>query len=616
MTRRTLGKFALDVLLWTSATPLAFFTRFDWATPPEMYPRIWIATAAMFVLKAAAEFGAGLHRQAWRRIAFRDLSAVTRAIFAVLLLELALLFLEGGHLHVPRSVPLIDAFFGGVLLIGLRVLARFLQERRRGRAVPAEAHRRVLVVGAGEAGALIVREMLRHPETGLEPIGFVDDDPNKLRQRIASVPVLGRLADLEDLIAEHRADEVLIAIPSQGGNLVRDVVRRTAQVRPPVRHRIIPGVFEVLSGGVSVDRIRNVEVEDLLGRPPVKLDLSAIGSLIEGKTVLVTGAGGSIGSELVRQICRFHPGRLVFLGRGENSIYQLERELQRDWPEVGYRSYIGDVRDRRRVDTVFSAEAPQVAFHAAAHKHVPLMEANAGEAILNNVVGTKNVAEAALASGTKHFVNISTDKAVNPSSIMGASKRMAEYLVHHVADRTRDGQVFVSVRFGNVLGSRGSVIPLFQEQIRNGGPVTVTHPDMKRYFMTIPEASQLVLQAVGLGRNGETYILDMGEPVKILDVARDLIRLSGFEPDVDIHVAVSGPRPGEKLFEELMTAGEREAVTSHQRIFVARRPQMDPAGLERTVASLVDAAMRDDAAAIRLTLNEYVEGCTCDPALP
>ena len=392
--------------------------------------------------------------------------------------------------------------------------------------------------------------------------------------------------------------------------LARQVIDQVRKARPNLTYKIIPGMYEVLSGRVDLRRIREVDIDDLLGREPVQLDTDSILGYLRGKRVMITGAGGSIGSELVRQICRFHPAELILFGHGENSIYALERELDRDWPEIRYHGVIGAIQNGARLNYVFTRYRPDVVFHAAAHKHVPLMEENPEEAIFNNVVGSRNLIQLALKHGVSHFVNISTDKAVNPTSVMGASKRMVEYLVQDAARDAGPEQTFVSVRFGNVLGSRGSVIPIFKSQIQAGGPVTITHPDMVRYFMTIPEAAQLVLQASGHGHNGEVYILDMGEPVKIVDLARDLIRLSGLRPDIDIPIRFTGMRPGERLVEELMTDREERSETPHQKIFVALAEPVDRDGLYAAVDALQAAAMRSDHVRIRALLEDFLEGCT------
>jgi len=610
--RNKLFKLALDSLAWLIATPLAFFIKYDWSVPSDAALPLVVATAGLFALKLASSLFFGLYRRSWAKVAFRELGDIVRAVVGVAVLGSLLLLWLGPLLGIPRSIALIDGLITLFLMTGIRAAARYRHEAKLGDHAHPEKHKSVLVVGAGEAGSLIVREMLRHPEMGLHPVGFLDDDLQKVGYRIATVPVLGTTRDINKVVQKHDVDEVLIAIPSSDGRVVREIVGRIEGVRAGLTYRIIPGVYELLSGQVGISRIREVQIEDLLRRPPVELDTEAISSYITGKVVMITGAGGSIGSELVRQICRFRPKELILFGRGENSIYGLERELDRDWPDVPYQSVIAAVQNIVRLDYVFRRYRPQVIFHAAAHKHVPLMELNPEEAVFNNIIGSQNLVKLSLKYGVTHFVNISTDKAVNPTSVMGATKRMVERIVQSAALRASPEQVFVSVRFGNVLGSRGSVIPLFKQQILTGGPVTVTHPDMTRYFMTIPEAAQLVMQAAGQGANGEIYILDMGEPVRIVDLARDLIKLSGFEPEVDIPIVFSGVRPGEKLYEELMTSEEKGAATAHEKIFVARPSPLEVENLERTVQALQEAALRSDHGTIRRRLKAYISGSQLD----
>jgi FlaA1/EpsC-like NDP-sugar epimerase len=451
-----------------------------------------------------------------------------------------------------------------------------------------------------------VRELLRHPESGLIPVGFLDDEPVKRAQQFMGLPVLGVIDALPRVAADQSIDEVLIAMPSAPGRIVRRVVELARGAN--LRYRIIPGIHEILSGQVALSQIRDVSLEDLLRREAVKLETGAIAQYLEGRTVLVTGAGGSIGSEIVRQVARFKPRRVILFGRGENSIFTIEQELKRTWPELEYVLVIGDVRDRAKLADVFGRFAPNVVFHAAAHKHVYLMEQNPDEAILNNVFGSRNIVELCLEFGVERLVNISTDKAVNPTSVMGASKRMAEYIVERGARLAKPGQAFSSVRFGNVLGSRGSVIPKFQQQIRDGGPVTVTDPAMIRYFMLIPEAAQLVLQAGGLPENGAVYVLDMGEPVKIVDLARDVIRLSGFEVGRDIEIVFTGAVPGEKLYEELLTSDEGTQASKYEKIFVAQQGSVSDAHLEATLERLRQLAVARDGNAIRQVLLEFIPG--------
>jgi len=605
-------KVVLDALGWLLATPLAFLIRYDWTLPPSSWRAVGIATLGLFVLKVGAAQVFGLYRRSWSRVAFRDLGDLLRAVASVALIGSALLLWLGPVTGIPRSIALLDGLLTLFIMSGVRASARYRHEAQLGQPSSSGRRKSVLVIGAGEAGTLVVREMLRHPEMGLRPVGFLDDDPKKVGYRIATVPVLGTTEDINRVVQRYKVDEVLIALPSSDGRVVREIVGRIEGAKTGLKYRIMPGVYELLSGQVGISRIREVQIEDLLRRPPVELDTAAISNYITDQVVMVTGAGGSIGSELVRQICRFRPKELILFGRGENSIYTLERELDRDWPDIPYHSVIAGVQHIVRLDYVFRRYRPQVVFHAAAHKHVPLMELNPEEAVFNNIIGSRNLVTLALKYGISHFVNISTDKAVNPTSVMGASKRMVERIVQSAALRARPDQVFVSVRFGNVLGSRGSVIPVFKRQILAGGPVTVTHPDMTRYFMTIPEASQLVMQAAGQGSNGEIYILDMGEPVRIVDLAKDLIKLSGFEPDVDIPIAFSGVRPGEKLYEELMTNEEKGGVTPHEKIFVAQPSPLELESLDRTVQALQEAALRSDHATIRRQLKAYISGSMLD----
>jgi FlaA1/EpsC-like NDP-sugar epimerase len=434
---------------------------------------------------------------------------------------------------------------------------------------------------------MIVKELMGHPTLGLNPIGFVDDDRSKHGHRMCDLPVLGSLASIPDLVLTHEIDEVVIAMPRAPGAVVRQVVRAALEVG--VKTRTVPGMFDIISGRVSVASLRQVEIQDLLRREPIQTDLEQVRSLATGETVLVTGAGGSIGSELCRQLARLEPAQVVLLGHGENSIFDILAELTDRFPTLTAVPVIADVRDRERLRQVFGQYRPYSVFHAAAHKHVPLMEGNIAEAVTNNVLGTKNVAELSAEFGVEHLVMISTDKAVRPTNIMGATKRVAEQIVQEIAEAHE--RKFVAVRFGNVLGSRGSVVPTFLRQIQSGGPVTVTHPEMRRYFMTIPEAVQLVLQAGAIGRGGEVFVLDMGEPVKVLDLATDLIRLSGLEVGTDIEIRFSGTRPGEKLYEELFFDSESAVATDHPKVLRARNGVL-PLGLSTVVDVLVEGAQK------------------------
>jgi FlaA1/EpsC-like NDP-sugar epimerase len=449
---------------------------------------------------------------------------------------------------------------------------------------------------------MIVREIRANPHLRLAPVAFADDDPSKTGQRIYDVPVLGTRDQLDVIVQQQEIDQVIIAMPTAPGRVIREIVARCRQIDVPVR--TIPGLYEILGDSVKVSQIREVQLEDLLRREPAAIDLEEVGQYLSGARVLVTGAGGSIGSELCRQIARFEPERLVLFELAENNLYQVHRELTTHFPTLPIAPIVGDVQDRSKVEVVFSQQQPQVVFHAAAHKHVPLMESNVDEVVANNIFGTRNVLEASIHHGVNRFVFISTDKAVNPKSTMGASKRIAELLVQGAAPR--NSSAFVAVRFGNVLGSSGSVVPLFKEQIAAGGPITVTHPDVQRYFMTIPEAVSLIIQAAAMGRGGEIFVLDMGEPVKINDLAMDMIRLSGFEPGQDIEIVFTGLRPGEKLREELFTVQEKPQRTKHPQILVAQGDCYDSEELQRDLAELESLVQKRDAVSIKTKLKEIV----------
>ena len=598
-------KLTLDIVLAAAASWGAFAMRLGLPIP-ALYRRSEVFYILLSLgLKIVVNLAFRLNKQSWRNIGVRDLTTIGRAVVTFALLMATLSFLLGDYYRIPRSIPLIDALLLLTAWGGARLALRVFSEGRI-RKLGVGRNKRVLVVGAGDAGTMIVREMLRHPESGLVPVGFLDDDPGKRNATFLGYPVFGSVDQLGSVARSQGVDEILIAIPSVQGDAIRSILETARKAGVPAR--IIPGIWEVLSGKVSISSIRDVEVEDLLNRDPVRLDLDEIAGYITGRVVLVTGAGGSIGSEIVRQILPFDPRHIILLGRGENSLFQIEQELRNIHHVRNITTVVADVRNRERLRRIFETHSPKVVFHAAAHKHVPLMEENPEEAILNNVFGTRNLAELALEHTVEVFINISTDKAVNPTSVMGASKRVAEMIVRSAAEKALPGSAFVSVRFGNVLGSRGSVIPTFKEQIRRGGPVTVTHPEMTRYFMTIPEAAQLVLQAGGMKRNGSVFVLDMGQPVKIIDLASDLIRLSGFEPGTDIDIVFSGIRPGEKLFEELLTAEEGTEASRFKKIFVARNNGL-PAALPELLEELRQAAEEENGRAIREKLGKLIPHC-------
>jgi len=597
-----LAKLAIDLGLWLIAAPLAAFARVDvdWV---EFAQGLLIYICLSVLVKIPALLAFKMHRQRWHTVNVRDLAALLQAVG----LGTGVLFIVAltaqSTLGVPRSVPLIEGIISVLLLGGARLAVRLISEQAASE-VSRESRKRVLVIGAGDTGAMITREMLRHPESGLQPVGFLDDDPGMRRESVLGLPVFGAVDSLPEIVQSTRADQILIAMPSASGEAIRKVALLADQAR--VTYRIIPAFHELLSGKASLSHIREVGIEDLLRRDPIQLNMGEIASYLKDQVVLVTGAGGSIGSEIARQVARFGPGRLILLDQYETGLYYLEREMEITFPAINRASVIATIQRREKLDQVFTAYQPQVVFHAAAHKHVPLMENNPEEAVLNNIGGTDNLLNSALAHQVKRFVNISTDKAVRPASVMGASKRVAEHLVQAAALRAQPGQIFVSVRFGNVLGSQGSVIPVFKEQIRRGGPITVTHPEMIRYFMTVPEAAQLVLQAGGLGQSGVVYILDMGDPVRILDLAHDLIRLSGLAPDIDIPIVYTGIRPGEKLFEELMTDQEGISSSKYEAILMAPQDGVAQAGLTSRLEQLYAAAAAQDRAKIIRLLRQLV----------
>jgi len=529
-----------------------------------------------------------LPRQHYRFIGFRDLR---RLLFGGVLLVVL-----GGLLRTIRHDHLLDLgdwVMAGLLSmlfwIGLRALVRFLGELKVTRA-PAAGLKRTLVVGAGHAGVLVVDELKHHPELGYEVVGFVDDDPSKQGLWVHGVLVMGPQEQLPFLVRDERIERAILAIPSASGRAVRQLTENLRALG--VQVKTVPGVYTLLGTENWRPELRDISIEDLLRREPVTLDQEGLRAAIEDRVVLVTGAGGSIGSELARQVCRFRPSRLVLLGRGENSLWLIERELRETFPGQPLALELGDIRNRHRLDQIFSRWKPDAVIHAAAHKHVPFLELHPEEAVENNIFGTRNVLEVAVHHRVAHFVNISTDKAVNPTNVLGVSKRIAEYLVLDTTGRLPANARYVSVRFGNVLGSRGSVVPIFQEQIRKGGPVTVTHPDMTRYFMTIPEAAQLALQAGLLGETGKVYVLDMGEPVKIADLARDMIRLSGLQPGQDIDLTFTGARPGEKLFEELFYGQTQTPSPVHPKVYEAQGESHAIQPLQHALDELKHAQLR------------------------
>lgn len=555
----------------------------------------------------------GLYRRMWIYASIQDLKVIFTAVMAASVIVAAamiLLFTLGAFQGFPRSVLIIYALLSVLAVGGLRFILRILAESRF--FVETERNpshqKHILIVGAGDAGALVLREIQKNKNLNMKAVGFLDDNPDKQKQQLLGVPVIGMIDDLKKLLNQKHVDEVLIAIPSAPGKVVRLVADVCHEKGMPFR--TMPGIYELLGGKINISRLREIEISDLLRRQPTQMMDEQIGQILHEETVLVTGAGGSIGRELCRQISRWEPKELLLLGHGENSIFESFLELQESFPNLALRPLIADIRDEKRIVDLFEQYKPGVVFHAAAHKHVPMMEVNVPEAVTNNIFGTESVILGAEMSGVERFVMISTDKAIRPANVMGGTKRIAEMIVLDAAKRTR--KPYSVVRFGNVLGSRGSVVPLFKRQIAAGGPITVTHPDMKRYFMTIPEAVYLVLQAASLGEGGEAFLLNMGEQVKIVDLAEDLIRLSGLEPGKDIEIVFTGIRPGEKLSEDLWEEGHTFQPTRHPDIYRlnGQDHQLSGRGLKTALKNLKNLAINGKSDQLINYLDEIIPGAT------
>jgi FlaA1/EpsC-like NDP-sugar epimerase len=622
-----LSQAAIDLAALAAALLLAFAIRFDWSPPPEYVGRLLLVGPYVIVFEYAVLSAFKVPRFSWRYVGLREAG---RIFFAVAVASLGLTlsrlvvpqlvedypYLRHGL--VPFGVILANFVFAFCAVLGVRVARRVIGEKAEKAQHPDTDSKKtkILLIGAGQAGVLVARELAQRPELGLEAVGFADDDPVKKGLEIQGLRVLGPTDELPRICRERGATEILITMANVPGAVVRRVKEKARQAGLPAK--IIPGIYEIVGGQVNLSRIREVAIEDLLGREPVDLDLDAIRDFVGDEVVLVTGAGGSIGSEICRQVAAFGPRSLILVERAENALFEIHRELIALHPELTLLPRIADVTDEERVRQIFAQERPTAVFHAAAHKHVPMMEWNAGEAVKNNVGGSRVVADAAHQHGSKSFVMISTDKAVNPTSVMGATKRVAELYVQSLSQRSTTR--FVTVRFGNVLGSNGSVIPIFKRQIEAGEPITVTHPDMRRYFMTIPEACQLVLQAGTMGEGGEIFILDMGEPVRIVDLARDLISLSGLQEGDDIEIVFTGTRPGEKLYEELSTSSENASKTRHPKIFVGcfepvAREEIT-AQVETLIAHASARAIPEIRDSLRNLVPEYQPSATTKPKEP
>lgn len=600
--------FLLDLLVLSILPTLALFLRqgnlHSMANDGQV---LALFTLVGLLVKLPIFYGFGLYRRYWRYASIDDLARLLLALGLSTTL-LTLFFgtlqewLRRFGLFVPGTLASIDGLLAALIVGGSRAGLRGLHHWHR-QVSNHIGTQRVLVVGAGEAGTMVVREIRANPKLNMQVVAFVDDDPAKINSYIESVLVVGRTTDMPTVVSHYQIQQIITAIPAAPLARQQEIAAICNSCGVPTHN--FTGVYALLAGHKTISRLPQVDVNRLLGREPIKSDQSESGAMLHGASVLITGAGGSIGSELCRQIAQFEPAQLILLGHGENSIFEIGLDLRLAFPNLVTHSLIVDVRDQQRVNWAVETYCPHFIFHAAAHKHVPFMEENISEAVTNNVLGTQNVLCAAERYGVEHFVLISTDKAVNPTSIMGATKRLAELLVQSAARRT--GHRYTAVRFGNVLGSRGSVIPVFQRQIAAGGPLTITHPDMQRYFMTIPEAVQLVLQAAVLSQGGEVFLLDMGHPVRIMDLATALINLSGLQPERDIKIVQAGIRPGEKLYEELFLASEAYRRTKHEKIFVATRGHtFDDKRLEKAIAKLVILAQAMQTQAVIDCIQEII----------
>lgn len=602
ITKRRLALILLDSLLINLSAIAAILLKFDFYIPPK-YIHIYKGYGLMSTLiMLIVYYLFNLYKSLWRYASIDELISVVLASGSGAVTLNALHHLL--KVYIPESFYIIFAILNIAFIGGVRFAYRFLR-RTKGHYMSSYAtKKRVLVIGAGKAGSMVIKEMHNSPQINSHPVAVIDDDISKYTRKIHGIPILGTRLDIVKIVQEKEIDEIVLAIPSASKKDTKEIIDICKQTK--CKLRTLPGVYDLIDGKVDIKKIRDVDIEDLLGRAPIKIGLNEICGYIKNQVVLVTGGGGSIGSELCRQISRFHPKKLLILDIYENNAYDIENELKRKHDDLDIEVLIASIRDRKRMEQIFDTYKPNIVFHAAAHKHVPLMEANPTEAIKNNVFGTLNTAELADIYGVKRFVLISTDKAVNPTNIMGATKRVAEIIVQ--AMDKKSSTEYVAVRFGNVLGSNGSVIPLFKKQIAEGGPVTVTHPEIIRYFMTIPEAAQLVIQAGAIAKGGEIFVLDMGNPVKILDLAKDLIRLSGFKPDEDIKIKFSGLRPGEKLYEELLMAEEGLKETKHEKIFIGKPLNVDIDYLKKELSMLKLILEKEEGELVGTVIRKLVPG--------
>ncbi|MBU4013867.1 MAG: polysaccharide biosynthesis protein [Proteobacteria bacterium] len=601
-----------DAVLLAISYFLAYVVRFEAHIGPRELLVIKQTIVPMLLCKLAVFYFFNLYRGMWRYTGIVDLLNVIKAVLVSSLIIITVVLMLSRFQGFSRSIFVIDAVFSLILIAGIRLVIRLLLSTTtfslNNNGIINE-HKKMIIIGAGDAGEKVVREIYDNPRMKYRVVGFVDDDKNKLGKQIHGIKVLGRIDELKEVVKKEGIDEILIAAPSAVGKDMRRIVEICDATKIP--YKTLPGMGELIDGKVSIKAIRDVSYKDLLGRPPVRLENNKISEFLKNKCVLITGAGGSIGSELCRQICTHRPSLLVLFDAGESNLYSIQMELKHVVTYIKYRAVLGRIQDKALVDEIFRKYKPDVVFHAAAYKHVPLVERNPWEAVYSNIVGTNTLVKAAIAHKVDRFVLVSTDKAVRPTNVMGASKRITEKIVQSYSSGSTK---FMAVRFGNVIGSSGSVIPLYRHQIEKGGPVTVTHPEITRFFMTIEESAQLILQAFTMGEGGEIFILEMGTPVKIVDMARDLIRLSGKEPDIDIEIKFIGLRPGEKLYEELITEGEGIVKTEHEKILVLRDESLSGDTeyynklnrLDEQIKELTHLADMHDAKGIKSKLKEIV----------
>ncbi|PMQ01802.1 MAG: capsule biosynthesis protein CapD [Dictyoglomus sp. NZ13-RE01] len=592
----------LDISSYILGVILAFFIRFEFSLPPQYFniiPLVLLREIPIFII---FYYIFKIHASLWEYFSLEALKDLTLAV-TLEKITFYISYLVFPITGFPRSIVIISYVLSLLMLFSYRALVRWIYEKYRTNSLyKTSSPKRVILVGAGDAGEKILREIKTHRELNYEVIGFLDDDTRKIKKTIHGVKVLGSISSLPQIAREKKIDEIIITIPSAPPSLIKKIVSMASKIRIPVK--TLPGIWELIDGKVSISKIRNVKIEDLLSRDVINLNSYKIREYLKGKRVLVTGAGGSIGAEICRQVASYEPEKLILLGRGENSIFNIEMELKMNYPNLNMKSYIADIKDREKLFYIFSQEKPHIVFHSAAHKHVPLMEENPDEAVLNNIFGTINVVDAACEFKAEKFIFISTDKAVYPNNIMGATKRVGEMIIQNYNDNTYTK--LIAVRFGNVLGSRGSVLEVFKKQLEKGGPITVTHEDMERYFMTIPEAVGLVLQAGSMGDSGDLFVLDMGEPVKIIDLAKNFIELSGYSLD-DIEIKIVGMRPGEKLREELWEEDEVIEKTDHPKIYkIKRNSHISNSALQKYITKLQWAVENRDRNEIEKIFKELI----------